>query len=380
MRVHNLTLGTLLKDPTSFYNGKEILSYGEDNLYPQRAKLAALESPLVKSAVYLLADFMEGDGFTSPGTEALNSLGHLDSDLLRLASQDLALFNGFAFLVKLNGAGEKEGYYSIPFEQVRFEKPAKVNDPIKGVYLCADWSQEGINGIEAERYPLIMPGEDLNALNSPRGAVFYYTGLRQVYPLSKIDAVFDTAQANTETQIFQLSNIRNGFHSATIFKHFGEFESKKEENDYKEQLQELIGAENANSTFIIELDEDLRDAQLFEQLPANNNDTLFDSTIRNITSTILQHFNVPPSLMGVFSEGAVFTQDNILEDFKYMNLRTQNERRILERNFELLGINETPIIIKDPDINGNDQENEPINENGNNPPNPGATPGDPPAE
>ena len=192
-----------------------------------------------------------------------------------------------------------------------------------------------------------MPGEELDAITAPNGAVFYYTGLRQEYPLAKIDAIFDTAQANAEVQLFQLSNIRNGFHSATIFIHYGGFKSKKEEARYKENIQELIGAENANSTFIIDMDEDLKDTDLFEQLPANNNDTLFDSTTRNILATILQHFNVPPSLMGVTSDGAVFTQADIMEDFAYMNLRTQADRRTLERAFKALGINESEIKEKE---------------------------------
>jgi len=379
MRVYNIGIRSLLRNPYAIFNGdQEIIPYGEDNLYPERVKLAALESPLCKSAVYLLADFMEGSGFEGAPEDPVNSYGHTVNDILRLAAMDLSLYNGLAILVKLDGTGAGVSFYSIPFEQVRFGKPKKINDRIKEAYISPDWSMIGQNGIEAERYPLIMPGEDLNALNSPKGALFYYTGLRQIYPLSRIDAIFDTAQANAEVQLFQLSNIRNGFHAATIFKHFGGFESKKEEKEYKEQIEELIGAENANSTFIIDMDEDLRDTQLFEQLPANNNDTLFDSTTRNITAAILQHFNVPPSLMGVFSEGAVFTQDNILEDFKYMNLRTENDRRVLERIFSSLGIIDAPILEKDPDIKKETEEI--IIEDGNDTPNPGGAPEAPAVE
>jgi len=233
----------------------------------------------------------------------------------------------------------------MPFESVRFGKPDK-DGRIRKVFVSGDWLTSAGSDEDAIEYPLIMPGEELTALNAPRGAVFYYTGLRQAYPLAKIDAIFDTAQSNAEVQLFQLSNIRNGFHSATIFKHFGGFKSKREKKEYEEQIQKLIGAENANSTFIIDMDQDLKDTDLFEQLPSNNNDTLFDSTTNNILGTILQHFNVPPSLMGVFSDGAVFTQANILEDFHYMNLRTQGDRRILERAFKSLGINDSLIIEK----------------------------------
>ena len=346
MQVYNIGTLPLLRLPDGVTEGKEFISYGNDNLYPSRVKLATLESPLAKSAVLLLTDFVEGDGFTTPREEPLNDFGHLDNDLLLLAAEDLETFNGFAILVNLDGNGDKLNYFSLPFETVRFAKP-KDGGRITSVFVAPNWALVNANGDEAKEYPLIMPGQELTALDAPNGAVFYYTGLRQEYPLAKIDAIFDTAQANAEVQLFQLSNIRNGFHAATIFKHYGGFKSKKEEARYKENIQELIGAENANSTFIIDMDEDLKDTELFEQLPANNNDTLFDSTTRNILGTILQHFNVPPSLMGVTSDGAVFTQADIMEDFAYMNLRTQADRRILERAFKSLGINETEIIEKE---------------------------------
>lgn len=356
MQVYNIGALPLLRNTILSYDGQKIIPYGTDNLYPSRAKMATLESPLCKSAVLLLADFVEGDGFTSANEEPLNSYGHLDNDLLLLAAEDFETYEGFAILVNLDGTGKEKSYFVLPFETVRYAKPEK-DGRIKYVYVSPNWLTEGQNDQEAEKYPLIMPGEKLDALNAPNGAIFYYTGLRQEYPLAKVDAIFDTAQANAEVQLFQLSNIRNGFHSATIFKHYGGFKSKKEEQRYKDNIQELIGAENANSTFIIDMDEDLKDTDLFEQLPANNNDTLFDSTTGNILATILQHFNVPPSLMGVTSDGAVFTQANILDDYTYMNLRTLGDRRIIERAFKALGINESPIKEKEakqPDQNGGD--------------------------
>ena len=347
MHLHNIGTAPLLRSPELVASdGEPYLRYGIDNLYPQRVKSAGLDSPLVKSAFLLLADFVEGDGFTTPQEDPLNDFGHLDNDLLKLASEDFELFNGFAFLVNMDGTGENLSYFSLQFETIRFAKPDQ-DGRIRSVFVAPDWVHLTDLDTEAVEYPLMIAGEDLDAINSPRGAVFYYTGLRQEYPLAKLDAIFDTAQPNAEVQLFQLSNIRNSFLSATIFKHYGGFKSKAEENRFKQMIQDLIGAENANSTFILDLDEDLKDTELFEQLPANNNDTLFDSTTRNILSTVLQHFNVPPSLMGVFSEGAVFTQADIMEDFNYMNLRTQADRRTLERAFKSLGINESEIKEKE---------------------------------
>lgn len=351
MEVFNIGSLNLLRTPPLIDDGKLILSFGSDNLYPQRIKQAGYRSPLVKSAIFLIADFLEGDGFETSKEENINDYGHTDNDLLRLVSEDFSLFEGFAILVNFDGTGEKTSYFSIPFEWVRFAKPGK-DGRIKHVYVSNQWEVIGANGEEAKRYPLITPGEEISAMDAPEGAIMYFTGLRQQYPVSRMDAVFDSAQADAEVQTFELSNINNGFLSATIFKHFGGFKSKREREKYQENISELIGAENANSVFIIDLDEDLKDSELFEQLPANNNDTLFDSTVRNILNRILQHFNVPPSLMGVTSDGAVFTQADISKDFNYMNERTSSDRKILERIFKALEINESLITVKSIDDGG----------------------------
>ena len=346
MNIYNIGALSLLRVPLLVDDGKEIISYGIDNLYPQRIKGAYNRSPLVKSGINLIASFLEGDGFESPSDDKINKLFHTDNDILRLVSEDLALFNGFPLLVNFDGTGDKTEYFSIPFEWVRFEKP-KNEGEIENVYVSNNWQTIGASGHqEAKKYPLILPGQDLDSIKAPDGAIMYFTGLRQEYPLSRMDAIFDTAQADAQVQTFEYSNINNGFLSATIFKKYGAFKSEKEKEQYKAQIAELIGAENANSVFIITMDEDLKDAQLFEQLPANNNDTLFDSTVRNITNRVLQHLSVPPGLMSVTSDGAVFTQQNLSDDVRLMNERTASDRNMLERIFKSLGINESKIKVK----------------------------------
>ena len=86
MQVFNIGTLPLLRNATLSFEGQKIIPFGQDNLYPLRAKMATLESPLCKSAVMLRTDFVQGDGFTTPKEEPLNEWGHLDNDLLQLAA------------------------------------------------------------------------------------------------------------------------------------------------------------------------------------------------------------------------------------------------------------------------------------------------------
>jgi len=84
---------------------------------------------------------------------------------------------------------------------------------------------------------------------------------------------------------------------------------------------------------VVTVDEALENAQLVEQLPANNNDTLFSQTTANIRNRVLQFFNIPGGLFAVSPENSVFTVTELGPSFVYMNLRTKNDRRTLERFF-----------------------------------------------
>ena len=364
MELFSLGRLNLWREGILIDDGKEIINYGEDNLYPQRAKTATLRSPLVKSGIGLIADFLEGSGFETPIDEPINSHGHTDNDLLKLVSEDLSLYNGFAILVNMDGEGKNKNYFSIPFEWIRYAKTEK-DGRIKDVYVSNQWSALGSSVENAQKYPLILPGEALDSLNAPSGAIFYYTGLRQQYPLARMDAIFDTAQADAGVQTFEFSNINNGFLSATIFKHYGGFKSDKERQKFADNVQKFIGAENANSVFVVDIDEELKDAELFEQLPANNNDSLFDSTVRNIINRVLQHLRLPVSLMSVTSDGAVFTQQNISDDVMLMNERTESDRKVIERVFKALEINDSLIIEKELKVNN---ESDSISQPGGAPP------------
>jgi hypothetical protein len=95
----------------------------------------------------------------------------------------------------------------------------------------------------------------------------------------------------------------------------------------------MQGSYNANSTFIAKTPEDFT-APLIETIPAANNDALFNLTTQQVQNRILQNFGVPGPLLAVNPQGAVFTQEQIRDSYILMNLRTRNQRKVLERAFE----------------------------------------------
>jgi hypothetical protein len=174
--------------------------------------------------------------------------------------------------------------------------------------------------------------------------VLYITPKKNEYPLASIDAIIETAQSDSELQKFELGNIVNGFLSMSIFKYPSSGDDVQEDA-IREKVKQFQGAMAANSIMVVGIDEDSENFQnLIEQVPANNNDSLFINTTLNVKNRILQNFALPSGLMGMLPEGAVFTATQLADEYTYMNLRTKDIRNTLARQFDKLGLDVGKIV------------------------------------
>jgi len=325
----------------------KIKQYGENNLYPQIVNSMLQRSPLTKSAVKILSDFYTGGGFTSQGEIIVNRFNQSLNDVLGHLAKDLAKYRGFACHLNFNPSGQVVEMQPIPFEYCRLGLPNKSTGLSNRVVVSNNWEKSTYDLLddsssELKSYPLYDPQAPV--INN-RGAIYYYSdaGVSK-YPLCSFDPILDNCQADAEIQLFEVNNLTNGFHSGTIFKFFGHFESDRQKEDFLSKVDSMLGAKGGSSTMVVEMDEALTDANLVEPIPANNNDTLFTQTTINIRNRVLQYFNIPAGLMGIAPEGAVFTVTELPGSYTYMNLRTANDRKILERFFNMF-VAAGPIIV-----------------------------------
>ena len=339
---------TLRRIPADRDTVDRITTYGGDNLYPQRMLQVALLSPIAKSAIRLKASFFRGDGFER-GDKIVNQFGETANDILRLLSEDLALYNGYGLHLNSSGLGEVKEVQHTPFEFIRLGL-ASQNGIIKDVRVSNNWEQ--ITGDlpssdkNTKRFLLFdHAGNGREALTTGKGMMLYVTPKKNVYPLATIDAIIETCQSDYELQQFELGNLVNGFISMSVFKYPTSGDTEEEEKELREKLNGLKGARNANSVIVVGIDEDYEGSgNLVEPIPANNNDSLFINTTLNVKNRILQNHNMSSSLMGMLPAGALFTAQQIADDFTFQNLITKDTRNEIERQFDKLGLNVGRII------------------------------------
>ena len=318
----------------------DIKPYDLDNLYPQRMKELRNSSPYAKSCTNVLADFLNGEGWSQNGDSIVNDYGQNWDDILNNICTDYSLYNGFALHLNFNGLGAIIEVQHIPFEYVRLSMPGSDN-VVRSCKVWENWDKVTFYGDSMRelgdpvRYPLFNPlTAGIETIKGGRGQVLYYTPQMFCYPLATFDAVRDAAQTDAEIQIFMLKNIQNGFLSTSLFKYPGTFESDEERRRVEEKIRLMKGANNANTITLIETGSEDFNQNLIENIPANNNDRLFEQTGSKVMNMIIHNFAIPPALIGVMPDTGVFTQQAIRDSYIYMNTRTKTARTVIERVFD----------------------------------------------
>jgi hypothetical protein len=131
----------------------------------------------------------------------------------------------------------------------------------------------------------------------------------------------------------------------SIFKYPSSGDSEEQEEAIRAKLNGLKGAANSNSIIVVGIDDDAENVgNLIEQVPANNNDSLFTNTLSSVRKRIVTNFAVPSGLMGLLPEGSIFSAQQLADEYTYMNLRTKDTRNHIERQMAKLGLDVGRIV------------------------------------
>jgi len=337
--------------PVSVSYRDDILLWGTDNLYPQRVEEVINSSPITKSALNVTSDFLNGDGFA---TDA--QLGEYSfNQLLQLSSLDFATYRACAILLDVNLDGEIVDAQPVDMKYVRLGAPNKELE-VKTIRVSVDWEEQLPIALRPKilTYPIwegkdaakaMIDSWDVNSQGDFPGFCYLNTPKKRQYPLATVDAVLDSSQSNAEIQVFELSSIQNGFQSASVIKHQGKIADVEERRRVENLVASVRGAENANSIIVWEVPDGF-EGDVLEQIPANDQDKLFEQTNKATVNRIVQSLAIPPSLLGIMPENSFFTMQEINDSYMYFNVRTKNQRTILAEIFqEIANDSATPVQL-----------------------------------
>ena len=316
----------------------DISCYGIDNLYPQRVEEIAFRSPIATRCLNTLSDFLEGGGFIDNGDFVVNREEQTLNDLLREATLDDAKFAGFALHINVDEIGGVTEISRVKFKDVRYGLPnrfGRIEDVKVNVNWEEDYNKSTYHSRDIFPFPLWSKRDtyEIEDIEEFSGYILYWTPEKNVYPKCTFDSSLDSVQTNGEIQVFEIGSLQNSFLGTTIFKQQGEIESDEEEQILVNELAQLTGAENAGSVMVVNVPEGF-DGDILEQIPANNNDRLFELTNKTSENRVVYTFAVPKAVLGIEPESGMFNVEQEETAHNSYNTRTRKRRTSIAKVFD----------------------------------------------
>ncbi len=337
----------LIRVPTWIDRRYEIQGYDADNLYPQRAKEAKNRSYTAKIACARYAEFLNGEGFTDQKLASLviNRKGHTANDFLDHVCNSASWANGFFFHIGYNLNYKINSVKVLDFEFNRFGLPDDDGnfDLIK---YSTNWERNPYKNltaaIEISDYHVFNPDpavvakemECAGGIMNYKGQIFYWTPEEGQYPKATFDTVFDQAQTQAEIGIFDLAMEQNGFTARHAIFYPSKFETKKEEQDFKDGVNSFQGQGGGGALIIENPDGTLKASDMITSLQMQNTGDLHVSVDKRVRDAIRVAFGMPAEIIGELPETGMFNKQQLEDAYIYYNSVTRSMRNMISRQMK----------------------------------------------
>lgn len=344
MKAANLEI-TKNRFSSKEWKSSDIIAYGEFNDYPQSARDVLQASYTGVSCMSNYKKFIFGKGFSNEDYNiTVNSDGHSLDDVLKLASDDLAMFGGLCLHLNFNMLGQIVEMRHIPFENARLCKEGEDVEHSGMIALYEDWGLRKNTRIKMDdvEYYDRYDGDVELLLNKLElfgaeytGQIYYWSNQGNEYPMPIYDAVL--TDMNTQEAISNITNrnAKNGFLPSCLFINVANGDEDTTQADENIQvLKRLSGDMNASRIAYFEV-ASKEEAPIIEKIDVNNYDAAFETSRTSVEESIGQAFNQPPILRSKDVSAGLGAQI-MRQSYDYYNSVTEGERIQLEAIFSNL--------------------------------------------
>lgn len=339
----------------------EIQSYGKGNNYPQMIIQLLGGSSNAKSCVGRLAKFIRGAGFKDSAfyKSIINAKGQTCDTLLRLCSDDLAKFGGFALHVNYNLLCEISSVEHVPFENCRLGLDDD-SGYVSKIAIHPDWT--GSKGKKRYKKPSLETTSYIDVFNPnpdvvlsqivAAGGIDAYKGQTlfvskegfMVYPAAIYDSAITDISTDEGLANVRYRNVRNNFLPMGMYvyrkgqkvmvedKDGNLVEGTEYQNGFDaEKFKSFQGDSEACKIIGVGLD-DGDEKPEFVEFPTKNFDKEFTVTKDATAEEIYAAFN--QEVFYRIRSGALgFSNDIINDAFNFYNAMTIDERVLMEQSF-----------------------------------------------
>lgn len=331
-----------------------IIKNGIDNCYPTMIERLINSSPTAKQAAGVYAKFVRGQGFNVDlsNVKIGRSFNKMVTPLhlLRLVARDLAYQNGVFVHLAYNLNCEVTQITHLPFGQCRFGEQDSQEYSGK-IRVYNNWDLEikrKIYESEIKTIDVYNPNKEVikkqieaaGGIKNYKGQVYFlFLDDIGIYPLSKLDVAKNDALIEYYSSAYKLGIIKNDFITDKHIIQHGKFETEKDLKDFKENLRNIKGAENAGNHMTLQdkFNESTPDGNLrVTTLTSGLKPNAFESWENRAANNIRKQFNNVPTILIDEVEGKLgnSSAEAISQQIDFYNLQTLEDRQEVEMMFK----------------------------------------------
>jgi hypothetical protein len=356
-----ITVLDIIKRAVKWDKKLEIYQNGEDNLYPERIDRIINNSVTAKMASEMMTQYLIGKGFGEADNFQINN----DQKLIDFAidvADSLVRQRGVAIHFDYNLNFEEVNPKIIDFTKIRLGKKDSKHYNGKIIFKN-DW-------LDTKEDPIIFDVFNKNlevvkaqiknagSIEKYKGQILYINlDSRYYYPLSRIDAVLNDCDSESQAAIYKNMILRKGFFGKTIIMtpplvsndepemivndagqlvRNHQFTKRQAEADQvKATIEQFIGSEQAGGALMIESPDFINGIDSIFKIETINselNDKMFEYTENSVSKNILMAFNNIPVALVKSPDSAMFGNSgaSLLEAKKMYWENTSKERNLVE--------------------------------------------------
>lgn len=326
--------------------GKDWVSFGKDNLYPDYLIKLFSRSATHNAIVTGKVNYITGEGWTykdkglSIDSKALiqDFVNNINPDetlneLTEKLTIDFEIFDGFCFEVIRSKNKRKLHLYYVPFSKIR------TNEKESEYYYSNDWSTKNQDPEKTgyKVYPKFMANETkvvkslfVFRILSPRAGKD-----ANVYPIPNYIGGTQAIETEIECQNWNLAEIKSGFSAGTMLNFYNGIPTEDEKEAIEEMIVDKFSGTDAAGRIVLNFSDGKERGS--EAIALNGNDLAerYLNVKKDASKAIFTSHKVSsPELFGVQEDTVFGGRTQIAEKYElFVNTYISKRQRILEGVF-----------------------------------------------
>lgn len=356
-----VTVLDIIKRAVKWDKKLEIYQNGEDNQYPERIDRVINNSVTAKMASEMMVQYLIGKGFGEADNFQVNDSQKLIDFAIDVADS-IVRQRGVAIHFDYNLNFEPINPKVLDFTKIRLGQKDSIEYNGKIVFKN-DWLNQKEKAISFDVFnkntKIVQSQiERSGSIEKYKGQVLYINlDSRYYYPLSRVDAVLNDCDSESQAAIYKNMILRKGFFGKTIimtpplvsndepemivndqgqFIRNHAFAKREAEADHvKKTLESFIGADGSGGALVVESPDFINGIDTIfkiQTIDSKLDDKMFEYTESSVSKNILMAFNNLPVALVKSPDAAMFgnSGESLKEAKKMYWENTSKERNKLE--------------------------------------------------